>query len=182
MGKIVTLVVVAGMSAGIAALCAAVRPADAEEPVSQNAALIAPGLSMPAMDPERGKQLFASKGCVVCHSINGVGGTDAPKLDASTMKPVMDPFQFFAKMWRGATPMIMMQQHELGHQIAFTGQDLADIVAFVHNPAVQKTFTAADVPAAIKKHMEGGEEHGPGGGAMGHGMMGGPGKMVSPPK
>jgi len=63
---------------------------------------ISPGLVMPAMDANRGKHLFASKGCVVCHSINGVGGTDAPKLGASTMKPVMNPFEFFAKMWRGA--------------------------------------------------------------------------------
>jgi cytochrome c len=116
---------------------------------------IAPGLILPAMNPVRGKMLFASKGCVVCHSINGVGGTDAPKLDASTMAPQMNPFDFFAKMWRGAEPMIAMQHGELGHQIEFTGQDLADIVAFVHNAQVQKTFTEDDIPANIKKHMEG---------------------------
>ena len=114
---------------------------------------LAPGLVVPTMDPVRGKHLFASKGCVVCHSINGVGGTDAPHLDASTMKPMMNPFEFFAKMWRGAAPMIAMQQHEIGHQIEFTGQDLADIVAFVHNRQVQKTFSAADIPPAIKNHM-----------------------------
>jgi cytochrome c len=116
---------------------------------------LAPGLVMPSMDSVHGKQLFASKGCVICHSINGVGGTDAPKLDASTMAPVMNPFEFFAKMWRGAAPMIAMQQSEIGHQIEFTGQDLADIVAFVHNRNVQKTFSAADIPPAIKKHMKG---------------------------
>ncbi len=26
------------------------------------------------MDPMRGRQLFVSKGCIACHSINGVGG------------------------------------------------------------------------------------------------------------
>jgi mono/diheme cytochrome c family protein len=116
---------------------------------------LAPGLIVPTMDLEHGKHLFASKGCVVCHSINGVGGTDAPKLDASTMAPVMNPFEFFAKMWRGATPMIAMQQHEIGHQIQFTGQELADIVAYVHNRQVQKTFSKVDIPPAIKKHMQG---------------------------
>jgi cytochrome c len=138
---------------------------------------IAPGLIMPAMNPVHGKTLFASKGCVVCHSINGVGGEDAPKLDASTMAPQMNPFDFFAKMWRGAAPMIMMQMHELGHQITFTGQDLADIVAFVHNAQIQKSFLEEDIPPEIKQLMESGEEGGRGGGMMGGGMMGGPEKM-----
>jgi len=126
---------------------------------------IAPGLMMPAMDPVRGKQLFAGKGCVVCHQVNGVGGTDAPKLDASTMAPMMNPFDFFAKMWHGAPGMIAMQQGELGAQVQFTGQDLADIVAFVHNKAVQSTFSEDDIPDAIKAKMEGDE------GEPGSGMM-----------
>ena len=33
-----------------------------------------PRLIMPMMNPARGRKLFASKGCVTCHSINGVGG------------------------------------------------------------------------------------------------------------
>jgi cytochrome c len=178
MKTIAKLAVVAGACAGLVA----VGTAAAYSAAARHAELIAPGLAMPAMDPVRGKELFASKGCVVCHSIHGVGGTDAPKLDASTMKPIMNPFEFFAKMWRGATPMIMMQMHELGHQIAFTGQDLADIVAFAHNRGVQKTFTAADIPPAIKKMMEGGEEHEKGGGgAMGRGMMGGPRNRMGRP-
>lgn len=142
--------------------------------ISANAASakaqLAPGLTVPTMDPVRGKHLFASKGCVVCHSINGVGGTDAPHLDASTMAPMMNPFEFFARMWRGAAPMIAMQQNEIGHQIEFTGQDLADIVAFVHNKKVQKAFTAADIPPDIKKHLESDEDKGKGEREMGHGM------------
>jgi len=47
-----------------------------------------------------------------------------------------------------------MQQHEIGHQIEFTGQDLADIVAFAHNAQIQKSFTADDIPDNIKKLME----------------------------
>ncbi len=39
--------------------------------------MISPGLIMPSMDAARGRIPFASKGCVVCHSINGVGGEDA---------------------------------------------------------------------------------------------------------
>lgn len=47
-------------------------------------------LMMPRMDPARGRKLFASKGCVACH--------DATPLDAHTMTPVMNPFEFAAKM------------------------------------------------------------------------------------
>ena len=71
-------------------------------------------LFLPTMDPMKGKMLFASKGCVTCHSINGVGGEDAPKLDASTMPKVMNPFDFTAKMWRAAPAMIAAQNDELG--------------------------------------------------------------------
>ncbi|MBI1220819.1 MAG: c-type cytochrome [Rhodobacteraceae bacterium] len=115
--------------------------------------VVATGLYLPPMNAAAGRKLFASKGCVVCHSINGVGGTDAPKLDASTMKSPMDPFDFAAKMWHGAPAMIAMQQSELGAQIQFTGDELADIIAFAHDPAEQKKFSEADIPPNIKKHM-----------------------------
>lgn len=72
--------------------------------------MMSPGLMMPSMDAEHGKKLFASKGCVVCHSINGVGGEDAPPLDAATMPMPMSPFEFTAKMWRGAEAMVMLQR------------------------------------------------------------------------
>ena len=148
--------IVASVLAGVAAAGIAQSAAakHAKTATTAGEGQLAPGLMVPTMDPVRGMHLFASKGCVVCHSINGVGGTDAPHLDASTMAPMMNPFEFFARMWRGAVPMIAMQQHEIGHQIEFTGQDLADIVAFVHNRQVQKTFSAADIPPAIKKHMD----------------------------
>lgn len=120
--------------------------------------MMSPGLMMPAMNPANGRKLFAAKGCVVCHSVNGVGGTDAPALDASTMQPMMDPFDFTARMWGGAEAMIAMQRDELGQQIQFTGQELADIIAFIHDAEEQKTFSEADIPAEIKKVMHSGEE------------------------
>ncbi len=63
-------------------------------------------LAMPMMNAERGMYLFASKGCVACHSVNGIGGHDAKNLDAHTMEKVMNPFDFVAKMWRMAPAMI----------------------------------------------------------------------------
>ncbi|MHB1219010.1 MAG: c-type cytochrome [Alphaproteobacteria bacterium] len=119
--------------------------------------MMGPGLMMPSMDPARGRQLFASKGCVVCHSINGVGGEDAPALDASTMTMPMNPFEFAAKMWRGAEAMVALQREELGEPIQLTGDELADIIAFVHNSQEQKKFSKTDIPPRMKSlmmHME----------------------------
>jgi len=127
----------------------------------------AQGLMMPQMDPARGRELFASKGCVTCHSINGVGGEDATPLDAHTMQPMMNPFEFAAKMWRMAPAMIAAQEEVLGEQIEFTGDELADIIAFVHHDAEQHKFSEADIPPEIMPMMH--HQHSEaGGGAAAH--------------
>lgn len=112
------------------------------------------GMLMPMMNPARGRKLFASKGCVVCHSVNGIGGKDAPPLDASTMAPLMNPFEFAARMWNGAEPMIYMQQEELDAQIEFSGDELADIIAFAHHLGEQRKFSEADIPPRIRELMK----------------------------
>ncbi len=108
---------------------------------------------MPLMNPERGRKLFASKGCVVCHAVNGVGGEDAPPLDFDNTNGYMNPFDFAAKMWGGAEAMIYLQQEELGEQINLTGQELADIIAFAHSPSEQSKFSMADIPPRIRDMM-----------------------------
>ena len=142
-----------------------------------------PGMSnmrMPSMNPRRGRQLFVAKGCVACHAINGVGGHDATNLDAHTMQPMMNPFEFAAKMWAMAPAMINAQEEALGEQILFTGEELADIVAFVHNDETQHDFGEGDLTDQARKMMD--HEHGvPGGGPrahaeeLGHGHMEGEG-------
>jgi len=99
--------------------------------------------------PARGEELFVAKGCVVCHAVNEVGGTSAPPLDAAAMAEITDPLDFVARMWRGAEAMIFMQQDELGEQILFTGGELADIIAFVHDAKAQRGFSEADIPAEL---------------------------------
>jgi len=114
-------------------------------------------LLLPSMDPVRGRHLFASTGCVLCHSINCIGGTDAPVLDWSTMKGPMNPFDFAARMWFGALAMIAMQPSELGMQIQLSGQELADITAFAYDPDEQATFSKRDIPEGILQRMEKGD-------------------------
>jgi mono/diheme cytochrome c family protein len=92
-------------------------------------------------DAARGRTLFVSKGCVVCHAIDEVGGTSAAPLDPEAATGDVDALDFVARMWRGAEAMIFMQQQELGVQIDFTGQELADIIAFVHDPNERRKFS-----------------------------------------
>ena len=119
-------------------------------------------LLMPIMDSEKGMKLFVEKGCYSCHSVNGVGGHDAAALDAHEMDEFMNPFDLAAKMWRMAPIMIPAQESELGAQIEFTGEELADIIAFLHDDAQQHKFTenvlTPDQRAAL--HAHGGGESG----------------------
>jgi mono/diheme cytochrome c family protein len=169
------VLVVAGIAAAAALGAAAATAGDTSSEIS-------PGLVMPKMDPVHGKALFGSKGCVVCHAVNGVGGPDAPPIDASTMKPEMSPFDFVARMWNHSQGMIAMQQDEMGDQITFeNGQQIADIIAFLHDADVQKTFSEDDIPADIKAHMEEGDDNSSGmmtNGKAGNGSMMGSGKVM----
>ncbi|WP_297023414.1 c-type cytochrome [Thalassospira sp.] len=108
------------------------------------------------MDAERGKTLFAERGCVICHSVNNVGSDVATSLDASNMNVAREPFEFFARMWRGAHQMLALQQADLGYQIDFSGQDIADIFAFVQNGEIQEGFTEEDLPDHIKEIIDNG--------------------------
>jgi len=141
--------------AGLVALGAGLPvAAQSSKPAEQGTVVANGDLLIPKFDAAKGRMLFASKGCVVCHSVNGVGGTDAPNLSSSHMERPMNAFDFAAKMWLGASAMIAMQRDELGGQIHFTGDELADIIAFVHNTAEQKKFSKKDIPANILKKME----------------------------
>lgn len=114
---------------------------------------MAAGLILPRMDAVEGRRLFASKGCVVCHSVNGVGGEDAPMLDAELMDLPMNPFDFAARMWRGAEAMVELQRDELGDVIELEGEELASIVAFVHDADEQAKFSNADIPENVQQMM-----------------------------
>jgi cytochrome c len=116
-------------------------------------------LVMPIMNPVIGKRLFVEKGCVACHAINGVGGHDAPAMDAHKMEGLMNPFDFAAKMWNHAPGMIAAQEGAFGDQVYFTGDELADIIAFAHDDRAQHAFTEGDLTSEARKMMD--HDHGP---------------------
>ncbi len=104
----------------------------------------------PVPDAERGRDLFISKGCFVCHSVNNTGGAAGPALDAASAPEAIDPLDFAARMWRGALAMADLQSAEFGYQIDLTGPDIADLAAFTADPAVQATFTEDMIPEIIR--------------------------------
>jgi len=109
------------------------------------------GLAVPAMDAERGRELFVETGCVVCHVVNNVGGDIGPSLNASDLPTPMNTFEFAARMWRGAAAMTAMQQDMLGEVIPLTGQDLADLIAFAHDAHEQEKLTESQIPEKFQQ-------------------------------
>lgn len=107
-------------------------------------------VAIPVIDADRGSRLFATKGCVICHAVNGVGGKAGPALDAADGNAVIDIFDFAARMWTGSFAMIELQGMELGYQLEINGEELGHISAFVYDKQTQKRFTEAKVPDLIK--------------------------------
>ena len=113
------------------------------------------GVALPPLSSERGRTVFLEKGCVACHAVNGVGGDVGPAFDAAEMPKPMNAFEFAARMWRGASAMIAMQEDEqFGGQIELSGQELADLVAFAHDEKEQSHLTADQIPEKFRSMIE----------------------------
>lgn len=104
-------------------------------------------------DPDAGRELFVSKGCVICHSVNGVGGSAAPSLDTAIGGPALDPLEFAARMWRGAPAMIDMQVASLGYSLDLTAEEMADLAAFAADRSAQAALDEEDVPIEMSSNF-----------------------------
>lgn len=109
-----------------------------------------PSVAVPIPDGERGKRLFATKGCVVCHAVNGVGGTIAPALDSDEIETVIRPLEFVARMLTGMEAMLALQALEFGYQIELSATELADLAAFASDANLQAEFSETDIPDVMR--------------------------------
>jgi mono/diheme cytochrome c family protein len=105
------------------------------------------------LDSAKGRELFVSKGCVICHSANGVGGKAATPFDAEVGAPPIDPLDFAARMWRGAPAMIELQGIELGYTIDVAADDIAHLSAFAADREEQKKLTADQLPPETRDSL-----------------------------
>jgi cytochrome c2 len=79
--------------------------------------------------PEKGQQLFASKGCGQCHAIGGRGGGVGP--DLGPQHPIPSTMTGLAGlMWNHAPRMVEKIKSQGLVQPKFEEQEMADLVAF----------------------------------------------------
>jgi mono/diheme cytochrome c family protein len=106
-----------------------------------------------AGDAAAGRTLFVEKGCVLCHSINGVGGKAGPVLDVADDYVRPDPLEFAARIWRGAPAMVEFQSLELGYVIDLSGDDIADLAAFAASRMEQKKLADSAIPENMRDQL-----------------------------
>lgn len=106
-----------------------------------------------AGDAATGRELFVQKGCVLCHSINGVGGKAGPLLDVADDYVKPDPLSFAARMWRGAPAMVEFQSLELGYVIDLSGEDIAHLAAFAASREEQKKLLDSAIPEPMRNSL-----------------------------
>ena len=79
--------------------------------------------------PESGRKLFASRQCVTCHTIAGKGGKIGPELGR---RHHVSLTQFAATMWNHAPGMVAQMQARGVQVPRLTGQEMADLVAYLY--------------------------------------------------
>jgi mono/diheme cytochrome c family protein len=127
---------------------AAYRASEAEQKLAAPPATLA--VDWPEPNARRGRIMFVTRACVICHEVNGVGGKAAPSLNAPPSRTHFNPLEFSARMWRGAQAMAALQSIELGYVIDLDGEDIADLAAFASSPEEQKLLTIESVPAPLR--------------------------------
>ena len=84
----------------------------------------------PSQDPLAGSRVFGAKGCVKCHSINGVGGKVGPDL-ARALKP-RSFYDVATAMWNHL-PRMADRMKQLGiTRPQLTSQEAGDLVGFLY--------------------------------------------------
>ena len=144
-GVVTILAVVPALAAG---------PVQVPEGGIENGFQLTPELVFPAFDAVLGRKLFATKGCVVCHEVNGIGGTDGPSMSYGKYDAPVNAMEVAADFWETASVMIPMQKNELGGQIELSPEELAAIIAFLASPSEQAKFSKDQIPASIAKDMD----------------------------
>ena len=81
-------------------------------------------------DPSRGGQLFVSKGCVKCHTVQGEGGKTGP--DLGIIGPDSTQLELAAEIWNHTPSMISGMEHEGIAKPTLTGQEFTEITAYLY--------------------------------------------------
>ena len=80
-------------------------------------------------DASRGKELFRTGNCILCHSANGEGGNEAPDL-ARAVERGYSPYQLAAVLWDHAPTMWALMAKKGIPRPQLTEQDASDLFAY----------------------------------------------------
>jgi len=94
-------------------------------------------------DPLRGRKVFESKGCTLCHSLTGGGTGQAPDLGAQRKEP-LTLIQFTGAMWNHSPDMWRAMEGQHIRRPVFEGKEMPDLIAFL---ASLRSFEPGGSPA-----------------------------------
>lgn len=80
--------------------------------------------------PEAGRQLFAEKSCIQCHSVGGIGGRVGPDLVERGIR--QSPIEFAATIWNKAPAMAAAMQPRGIAIPQLKPEEMADLVAYLY--------------------------------------------------
>lgn len=111
---------------------------------------------------ESGRQLFAQKRCVDCHSAAGVGGRVGPDLLDRLVRRT--PVEFAAAMWNKSPTMLAAQKARGIPVPQLSAEEMADLVAYLYSVRyfadpgnLQRGWTVATSKGCLNCHAVSGE-------------------------
>lgn len=81
-------------------------------------------------NPLAGSQLFAEKGCLHCHAINGVGGTGGPDLGQGILKRSL--LDIAGVMWNHSPGMAHVLEERHAARPVFKASEMASLLSFLY--------------------------------------------------
>lgn len=115
---------ISGIFLALALLLACVHQSDAAVPAAEAESTILPG------NPLEGSQLFAEKGCLRCHAINGVGGVGGPDLGQGILKRSL--LDIAGVMWNHSPGMAHVIEERRAARPVFKAPEMASLISFLY--------------------------------------------------